>query len=135
MRRLFSFLLLATAAWAQGDFYLKEGDRVVFYGDSITDQRLYTTFTESFVITRFPRMKVSFVHSGWGGDRVTGGAGGPIEVRLQRDVIAYKPTVLTMMLGMNDGRYREFDDAIFRLTRQATRTSSRPPPARYPASE
>jgi hypothetical protein len=29
-------------------------------------------------------MKVEFVHSGWGGDRVTGG-GGPIELRLNRD--------------------------------------------------
>src|SRR5712691_80826 len=113
MRRFFGLLLLATAAWAQGDFYLKDGDRVVFYGDSITDQRLYTTFTESFVLTRFPRMRLTFVHSGWGGDRVTGGAGGPIDVRLPRDVFAYKPTVLTIMLGMNDGSYRAFDQGIF----------------------
>src|SRR2546423_1107391 len=54
MRRLFVFVLLAGTALAQGDFYLKDGDRVVFYGDSITDQRLYTAFTESYVITRFP---------------------------------------------------------------------------------
>src|SRR6202790_1451097 len=98
---------------AQRDFYLKDGDRVVFYGDSITDQRLYTTFTESYALTRFPQMKIDFVHSGWGGDRVTGGGGGPIDVRLQRDVLPYKPTVLTIMLGMNDGRYRPFDPAIF----------------------
>src|SRR6266699_1699674 len=95
------------------NFALKDGDRVVFYGDSITDQRLYTTFTETYVLTRFPRMRVSFVHSGWGGDRVSGGAGGPIDVRLQRDVIAYKPTVLTIMLGMNDGSYRAFNPDIF----------------------
>ena len=111
--RFLYLLLFAAAAWAQGDFYLKDGDRVVFYGDSITDQRLYTTFTESFVLTRFPRLNVSFVHSGWGGDRVTGGGGGPVDVRLQRDVIAYKPTVLTVMLGMNDGSYRAFNPDIF----------------------
>ena len=113
MRRLFAILLLASAAFAQADFYLKDGDRVVFYGDSITDQRLYTTFTESYVLTRFPGMKVTFVHSGWGGDRVSGGAGGPIDVRLQRDLIPFKPTVLTVMLGMNDGRYRAYDPDIF----------------------
>jgi lysophospholipase L1-like esterase len=113
MRRLFALLLLASAAFPQADFYLKDGDRVVFYGDSITDQRLYTTFTESYVVTRFPKMKVSFVHSGWGGDRVSGGGGGPIDVRLQRDLIIYKPTVLTIMLGMNDGRYRAYDPDIF----------------------
>ena len=94
-------------------FALRDGDRVVFYGDSITDQRLYTTFTETYVITRFPKLDVSFVHSGWGGDRVTGGGGGPIDLRLRRDVFAYKPTVLTIMLGMNDGSYRAFDEKIF----------------------
>src|SRR2546426_9325603 len=94
-------------------FALKEGDRIVFYGDSITDQRLYTTITETYVVTRFPKLDVSFVHSGWGGDRVTGGGGGPIDVRLRRDVYAYKPTVMTIMLGMNDGSYRAFDEKIF----------------------
>ena len=34
-------------------------------------------------------------------------------MRLQRDVIAYKPTVLTIMLGMNDGSYRAFNPDIF----------------------
>ncbi|MHB8521563.1 MAG: SGNH/GDSL hydrolase family protein [Limisphaerales bacterium] len=107
--------LLAGIAWAsaQEPFDLKNGDRVVFYGDSITDQRLYTTFTETYVVTRFPHLRVSFVHSGWGGDRVTGGGGGPIDLRLPRDVIAYKPTVMTIMLGMNDGSYRAFDQGIF----------------------
>jgi lysophospholipase L1-like esterase len=100
-------------ACGQEPFYLKDGDRVVFYGDSITDQRLYTTFTETFVVTRFPKLKVTFVHSGWGGDRVTGGGGGPVDVRLRRDVFAYKPTVMTIMLGMNDGSYRAFDQGIF----------------------
>jgi lysophospholipase L1-like esterase len=94
-------------------FYLHDGDRVVFYGDSITDQRLYTTFIETYVVTRFPHLKVSFVHSGVGGDRVSGGGAGPIEVRLPRDVVAYKPAVMTIMLGMNDASYRAFDQKIF----------------------
>ncbi len=99
---------------AQGSFYLKDGDRVVFYGDSITEQRLYTTFTETYVVTRFPQLNVSFVHCGVGGDRVTGGWAGPIDLRLSRDVFAHRPTVMTIMLGMNDGSYRAFDDKIFK---------------------
>ncbi|HEY3129598.1 MAG TPA: SGNH/GDSL hydrolase family protein [Acidobacteriota bacterium] len=108
-------ILLLHFAWlhAENSFYLKEGDRVVFYGDSITDQRLYTGFVESYVLTRFPQLNVSFVHSGWGGDRVTGGGGGKIDERLRRDVIAYKPTVVTIMLGMNDGGYKAFDPELF----------------------
>jgi lysophospholipase L1-like esterase len=104
---------LAPVLLAEDAFAIKDGDRVVFYGDSITDQRLYTTFVETYIITRFPTMHVSFVHSGWSGDRVVGGFGGPIDHRLERDVFAYSPTVVTVMLGMNDGRYRSFDPQFF----------------------
>jgi lysophospholipase L1-like esterase len=108
-----AFAIVCGTAVAQDGFALRDGDRVVFFGDSITDQRLYTTFAETYVVTRFPRLNISFVHSGWGGDRVSGGGGGPIDVRLWRDVLAYNPTVLTIMLGMNDGRYRAFDQQLF----------------------
>jgi len=97
----------------QGAFALHNGDRVVMYGDSITAQQLYTNYAEAFVVTRFPNLKVDWWSAGWGGDRVGGGGGGPIDVRLQRDVLAYKPTLVTVMLGMNDGGYRPFDQALF----------------------
>ncbi len=104
---------IANAAPKPTPFYLKAGDRVVFYGDSITDQRLYTTYIESYCVSRFPAGHFTFVHSGWGGDRVTGGGGGPVDTRLKRDVLAYHPTVVTICLGMNDGSYRGFDQGIF----------------------
>jgi hypothetical protein len=46
-----ALLCLSAIACAQ-QFHLKDGDRVVFYGDSITDQRLYTTFVETYALTR-----------------------------------------------------------------------------------
>ena len=107
------FLGFAPGLRAEGPFAIKDGDRIVFYGDSITDQRLYTTFVETYIVTRFPAMNVTFVHSGWGGDRVTGGGGGRIDHRLERDVFPYKPSVVTVMLGMNDASYRAFDQKIF----------------------
>lgn len=110
---LVAFVAKAPAAEAQG-FHLKPGDRVVFYGDSITEQRLYTTFVETFALTRFPTLDIRFVHSGWSADRVWGGRGGGIDLRLARDVIAHKPSVVTVMLGMNDGRYRPFNEEIFK---------------------
>jgi lysophospholipase L1-like esterase len=106
-------MFLCLLAILAGDFYLHDGDTVVFYGDSITNQRLYTVFTEAFVLTRFPGMKVRFIHSGWSGDRVSGGGSGPVDLRLDRDVFAYQPTAITIMLGMNDGEYRPFDASIF----------------------
>ena len=38
---------------------------------------------------------------------------GPIDLRLDRDVFAYGATVITIMLGMNDGEYQPFDADIF----------------------
>ena len=113
--RLFVAFILSTICGRGAAFYLHPDDVVVFYGDSITDQRLYTTFVETFIVTRYPKLPVRFVHSGWGGDRVTGGGGGRIDSRLERDVLAYKPTVMTIMLGMNDGNYKPFDDATFQI--------------------
>ena len=113
LRSLLLAILLQPFAFAQSTFHLLPNDVVVFYGDSITDQRMYTVLVETFVRTRFPQSNVKFVHSGWGGDRVTGGGGGAIDERLNRDVLRYNPTVMTIMLGMNDGRYRAFDQSIF----------------------
>ncbi len=109
---LLPFMPGAGAA-AETPFYLKSGDSVCFYGDSITEQRFYGVDVESYVRTRFPGLKVKFVNSGVGGDKVTGGWAGPIDLRLKRDVFPFKPNIVTIMLGMNDAQYRPFDEQIF----------------------
>lgn len=102
------------------DFALKDGDRVVFFGDSITESRLYTTYIEHYVVTHYPDRHVTFFNTGWGGDKVTGnnckvcGSPGAL-ARLNRDVIAYKPTVVTLLFGMNDGEYKDFNPAILKV--------------------
>ncbi|WP_446743322.1 SGNH/GDSL hydrolase family protein [Silvibacterium acidisoli] len=104
---LFLAAVAAHSAWAAPDtFTLKNGDSVVFYGDSITDLRDYTTIIETFVATRYPHLDASFVNSGWGGDTVNGGGGGPIDTRIKRDIFPYRPNIVTIMLGMNDGGYK-----------------------------
>jgi len=105
------------AALAGGKFFLKDGDRVCFYGDSITDQRFYCAEIETYVLTRFPKLHVRFIDSGVGGDTVRGGWAGPIDLRLKRDVFAFKPNVVTIMLGMNDAAYKPFNKKIFNIYR------------------
>jgi lysophospholipase L1-like esterase len=103
----------------ESGFALKDGDRVVFFGDSITEQRLYTTYVEHYVLTHYPDRRVTFINTGWGGDKVAGnecqpcaGVGGL--ARIKRDVIDHRPTVVTLLFGMNDGRYRDFDEATLK---------------------
>src|SRR5436853_4176837 len=109
-----------TAAKPEGDFALRDGDRVLFYGDSITEQRLYTTYVEHYVLTHYPERRITFINTGWGGDQVTrnecvpcNGVGGL--ARLKRDVIDHQPTVVTLLFGMNDGRYYDFDEATMKV--------------------
>lgn len=104
-------------------FALHHGDRVVFYSDNISEvqfydnraePRLYTTFVETYALTRFPSGRFTFFNSAWGGERVSGGWGGTVDLRLRRDVFVHRPTVLAIMLGMNDGEGRAYDSGLFR---------------------
>lgn len=54
----------ASVASAQ-EFYLGPNDHVLFYGESKPGQRLYESFIETFVVTRFPQRIVLFTHSRW----------------------------------------------------------------------
>src|SRR5436853_2468290 len=78
-------------------------------GDSITEQHLYINFVEMWTVARFPSWNITFRNVGIGGDRSTGG-----NSRFKRDVLAHKPTAMTVDFGMNDGNYRAFDEAGFK---------------------
>ncbi len=103
---------VSAAGAQQRPFFLKNGDRVVFYGDSITEQRYYTVAVETYVRTRFPHLRIKFVNSAVGGATVLGNWTAPVDVSLARDVFPFHPDVVTIMLGMNDGHYRPWDEAI-----------------------
>src|SRR5262245_9272788 len=91
--------LSVSAAWAgpPGEFALRDGDTVVFLGDSITAARTYGKIVENYTLLRFPGRRVRFVNSGWGGDTAAGGL-----ARLERDVFRHRATVLIVAYGIND---------------------------------
>ena len=103
VRALAIILLLAVifAVPACAGQFIRPNDRVVFLGDSITAQRLYTRYIEEYFTTKHPDMNVTFVNAGVGGDRSSAAVN-----RVQKDVIDQKPTVVTICFGMNDAGYR-----------------------------
>ena len=105
---LAAVVVLSAATPAPAQFFIKDKDTVVIMGDSITEQHLYSNYVEMWTVSRFPSYHLTFRNVGIGGDRSTGG-----NSRFARDVLAYKPTVLTIDFGMNDGSYRAFDDKIY----------------------
>jgi len=81
----------------------KDGDRVVFAGNSITEAGFYETYIWLYYITHFPEKRITVYNGGIGGDVAR-----QIYVRLDDDLLAKKPTVLTINFGMNDSRYFEY---------------------------
>ena len=97
-----------------GAFPFHDGDRVVFLGDSITEQRLYTTYLETYLLTRFPGWNLQFRNAGWGGDTsYLRTRGVPADQALQRDVLDLRPTVVTIDFSMNDGGYGGFNQGLY----------------------
>ncbi len=87
---------------------LKSGDTLVFLGDSITHQCLYTQYLEDYFYTRYPDRRIHFHNAGVGGDKASDAL-----LRFDEDVAQFKPKYVTLLLGMNDGRYTKFDPEIF----------------------
>lgn len=79
------------------DYAIRDGDTVVFMGDSITAARSYGKIIENYTLLRYPQRKVRFINAGIGGDTAAGGL-----KRLERDVFQNHATVLTVAYGVND---------------------------------
>src|SRR5438445_11712498 len=76
---------------------LKDGDVWVMAGDSITAQHLHSNYFEAFCYARYPKLKFSFRNSGVGGHTMPSTL-----ARFDYDIQAWKPTVVSVELGMND---------------------------------
>src|SRR5579872_3649278 len=90
-------LVPTTAVAEQTSFPLKDGDIWVMAGDSITAQHLHSNYFEAFCFARYPKLKFAFRNSGIGGHTVPSTL-----ARFKWDVAAWKPTVVSVELGMND---------------------------------
>jgi lysophospholipase L1-like esterase len=79
---------------------VRDGDRVVFLGDSITVLHTWTRLVEVAIRLRHPSWSVTFVNAGVGGNTVRDAL-----ERLDVDVLAHRPTVVFVNFGMNDASY------------------------------
>ena len=94
-------VLVASAAKGADDFPLHDGDVWVMAGDSITAQHLHSNYFEAFCFARYPKLKFAFRNSGVGGHTIP-----TTLARFDYDIAAWKPTVVSVELGMNDkGRF------------------------------
>lgn len=94
--------------------WIQKNDVVLFQGDSITDagrsrqdDRLlgdgYAMMSAAWFSAQFPELKVRFINRGISGNRVQ-----DLESRWQAECLDLKPTVVSIMIGIND-TWRAFD--------------------------
>src|ERR1051325_2461293 len=70
-----SFLLLSPACAAEtrpAPFELKDGDHVVFLGDTFIEREQYYGWIELMLTTRFPDRDLTFRNLGWSADTPAG---------------------------------------------------------------
>ena len=117
-RQIFSAALCATAIlWpglpaaraAEPKLALKDNDVWVMAGDSITAQRLHTNYIEAFYRARHPELHLHFRNSG-----ISGNTAGAVLSRFDDDVAVFKPTIVSVELGMNDANNGKPPDAYIK---------------------
>ena len=89
---------------------LQAGQTVVFLGDSITWQNLYTSYIEQYYTARYPEKEFRFINRGVRGDTAAEAI-----ARLQRDVVLDRPDLVVVMLGMNDGGYKGYNKGLLKF--------------------
>lgn len=116
---LFVGLLIPQSHSAEPTFPLKDGDIWVMAGDSITAQHLHSNYFEAFCYARYPKLKFAFRNSGVGGHTIP-----TTLARFDYDIAAWKPTVVSVELGMNDSGGTKTDDFVKNMDKMVARIKS-----------
>lgn len=102
---LLSVLLAAVSLRAES--LLPPNARVAVIGDSITEQKIYSKYIETYLLACTGRSDIKVFQFGWSGERAGGFA-----ARLENDLAVFNPNVATTCYGMNDGSYKPYEPAI-----------------------
>jgi lysophospholipase L1-like esterase len=96
-----SVMLLRPAVAAETDTKLQAHDRIVFLGDSITQAGAapggYVTLVREALAAKKKSLEIEVIGAGISGNRVP-----DLERRLENDVLAKKPTLVVIYIGIND---------------------------------
>lgn len=106
MKNIFRRLILAAGflmstlnlgAYAAEPSQFKDGEKVLFLGDSITRAGGWYSMVSLFYETRFPDRHITWMNAGISGDTAAGAL-----QRLQWDILDRKPDTVVIMFGMNE---------------------------------
>lgn len=98
-RTVLLFTLLSLVSCSTGYFALRNNDRIVFFGDSITQLGVkphgYITLIKDSLSKKLSSIEI--IGAGIGGNKVP-----DLQARVDSDVIAKNPTIVVIYIGIND---------------------------------
>ncbi|GAB6166990.1 hypothetical protein JCM19992_29900 [Thermostilla marina] len=104
------------------DAFLRGNERIIFFGDSITQAGHYVVYVDAFLATRFPDARFDVINHGISSETISGTSEPDHEPRrpdakrrFDRDIADWNPDVVVACFGMNDGNYFPFDEERFAL--------------------
>ena len=113
--------VLAPAVRAEDKFFLHDGQRVVFLGDSNTFAGQYIAYLDAYLLTRYPDRKYELLNLGLPSETACGLSEPDhpyprpdVHERLDRVLAKTKPDVVVLCYGMNDGIYYPFGEDRFK---------------------
>ena len=116
IRVLSTLLAISASVVSAQELVLEKGDRLAIIGDSITEQKQYSKFIETYLLACCPELEIQSFQFGWGGERAPGFAS-----RMENDLVPWNPDVVTTCYGMNDGSYRAYEEQIGKTYEQGMR--------------
>jgi lysophospholipase L1-like esterase len=106
-----AFTFVAPVAWTgplmAEESALQPKARVAIVGDSITEQKLYSKYVESWLLACSGVPDLRVMQFGWGGETAGGFAN-----RADNDLAVFDPDIVTLCYGMNDGGYQPWRSEI-----------------------
>lgn len=93
---------------------LRQDDKILFQGDSVTDCGRprdndswlgagYPAIIQATLMAKYPQLNLSFINRGISGDKACS-----LKDRWTKDCVELKPTILSVLIGIND-TWRRFD--------------------------
>lgn len=104
------FALTAPSQLRADEPTLKKGERIIFLGDSITQGGVgpkgYVTVIKNALAASHPDLGIEIIGAGISGNKVPN-----LQARVDKDVVAKKPTIVVIYIGINDVWHGEKDPA------------------------
>jgi lysophospholipase L1-like esterase len=119
---------LPSRAADAADMFFQPNERVVFLGDSITQDGRYVAYFDLLLRSRFPQSQFDLVPLGLASETISGLSENDhpwprpcVQERIDRVLEKAKPKVVCLCYGMNDGIYHPFSPERFAKYQEAFR--------------